>query len=230
MIEPFTLGLVAAFAILAAIVFASMRPVLIIRHPRSVLVAVGLVSLGSIAVIVQPYPLKLRIDLDPSSESLIPAEDPGKDIYRDAVLNFGSDDVYVIAMETDEIFSSHSLEVLRRVTDSIRRLPGVRDAESLVNVFSFGYDPEEDFIDIRPFIDDIPEDPETLAALRRQALEDPIFRKTLVSRDGRTTAVNVSFRAMSDGEFVALDLDGEIEKILKAQHRGRHARLWRLSS
>ena len=217
MIEPFTLGFGAALAILAAILLASMRPALIVRHPRSVLVAVALVSLGSIAVIVQPYPLALRIELDPSSEPLIPAEDPGKDVYRDAVLNFGSDDVYVIAMETDEIFDRHNLEALRRVTDSIRRLPGVRDAESLVNVFSFGNDPEEDFIDIRRFIDDIPEDPEALASLRRQALEDPIFRKTLVSRDGRTTAVNVSFRAMSDGEFVALDLDGRIEEILKAE-------------
>ena len=226
MIDATTLSVLVGLAIALAIALASFRPALIVDHPRTVLALAGLVSLGSIAVIVDVSPLadasapRLRIQLDPSSESLIPAEDPGKDIYRDAVLNFGSDDVYVIAMETEEIFSYESLQSLRRVTDAIRRLPGVRDAASLVNVFTFRYDPEEDFIDIRQFIDEIPEDPVALAELRREALGDPIFRKTMVSDDGRATAVNVTFQAMTDGEFVALDLDGRIEAILETESGG----------
>ncbi|UCE85660.1 MAG: MMPL family transporter, partial [Deltaproteobacteria bacterium] len=62
-----------------------------------------------------------------------------------------------------------------------------------------------------------------LAELRRRALADPVYRQTLVSADARAAALNVSFRKMTDHEFIAADLDGRIREILSEESRdARH--------
>ena len=131
---------------------------------------------------------------------------------------FGDDEVYVVAMETeDDVFRREHLERLRRLTDAIAQLPEVRRVQSLVDVVSFRWVPEEDWIDVGSFIEEIPEDPAALAALRREALAHPLFRRTLISADGRTAAVNVCFRKMTDREFIDSRLDARIAALLAAE-------------
>jgi predicted RND superfamily exporter protein len=208
----FVAGSAAVFGIAGAV--AWLRPALIVRHSAVVIGLVLLITAGAVAAFVQIDPLAFRIELDPSSEPLIPRGDPGHESYRTATLNFGTDDVYVIALETDDVFTRANLLTLQRITGRVRRLQGVRAAESLVDVLSFRYVPEEDYVRVGRFIDDVPEDEAALAALRKVALEDELYRKTIISPDGRTAAINVSFRPMTDGEFLARDLDGSILRIL----------------
>jgi hydrophobe/amphiphile efflux-3 (HAE3) family protein len=80
--------------------------------------------------------------------------------------------------------------------------------------------PADDWIEIRPLIDDIPTDPAELAALRERSLGDPLFRRTLVSDDGRAAALNVSFRKMTDRDFIVADIDGRIQRILDEETSG----------
>jgi predicted RND superfamily exporter protein len=110
---------------------------------------------------------------------------------------------------------------MRRVTDRIVHLTGVRRVTSLVDVTSFRYVPAEDWVEVRPFIEEIPTDPQALAELRRRALADPVYRRTLVSEDGRAAALNVSFRKMTDREFIASGLDRRIGEILSEESRGQ---------
>ena len=150
-------GLIAlAFAI------AVFRPGMVVDFPRATLAVLVAISIGVAVTLLQIDPPGLSIALDPSTEPLLPRRDPGQDVYQKAVLDFGTDDIYVIAMETDDVFSRESLEVLRRVTDRIRRLPGVRAAESLVEVMSFRYRADEDWVEIGRLIDDIPTEPAEL--------------------------------------------------------------------
>src|SRR5262245_8343524 len=168
---------------------------------------------------IQLQPLGLRIGVDASSEPLLPENDPGEPIYQKAILDFGDDDVFVIAMETGgDVFTFDHLTTLRRVSDEIEKLPGVRGAESLVDVYAYRWDPKSELVEMGRFIEDdeIPTDPAALADLRARALADPLYPKTIVSRDGRTAAINVTFNAMSDDEFVKLDLDGRVRQILES--------------
>jgi predicted RND superfamily exporter protein len=193
---------------------ATFRPATIVDRPRIVLTILATITLGAVGAVVRIDPPSLRIELDPSSEPLLPVKDPGQETYREAVLDFGSDDIYVIAMETADVFTRENLETLRRVTDRIRQLPGVRGVESLVDLVAFRYDSEGDYIDVGKFISDIPSDPAELEDLRARALADPIYPKVIVSKDGATAAINITFQSMTDGEFVTLDLDGRIRAIL----------------
>lgn len=209
-------GLLSAAIVVAGVAIAVLRARWIIAAPRRVLMILVGITLGATATIVRLDPLGLRIDLDPSSEPLIPESDPGREVYRRAALAFGSDDIYVVAMETDDVFTEEHLKLLQDISSAIRRLPGVRRAESLVDVYSFRYDRKNDWVEVADFIDDVPADPVSLGDLRRRALANRLYTKTIVSRDGHAASINVRFRSMSDREFVRQQLDEKIRAILVA--------------
>ncbi|HEX5067665.1 MAG TPA: MMPL family transporter [Myxococcota bacterium] len=217
-LDPLRFSVAASLAFLVAIAAVSLRPGFVVERPRFVLGLLAGVTLLALAALVRIDPPGLRVTIDPSTEPLLPWGDPAIEAYRRAVEDFGDDQVYVVAMETrDGVFTQEHLASLRRVRDRVSRLPGVRGAQSLVGATSFRYSADEDWIEVKPFIEEIPSDPVALAALRERALHDPVYLRTLISADGRTAALNVTFREMSDGEFIAADLDGQIAAILKSE-------------
>ncbi len=217
MIDPLSFTVFAGAAIASGLLLAGWRPEFVVRHPYLILGILAAISLGAAGALVRLDPLGFTIDIDPASEPLIHRNDPGKPIYAQAILDFGSDDVYVIALETDDIFTTETLELVDRLTNRLRKLQGVAIVESLTRALAVRYDSEREMIDVGRLIDRIPTQPEALADLRSRTLADPIYRKTLISADGRTTAINISFRPMSDADFIELDLDGKIEALLREE-------------
>ncbi len=222
MIDPVSFGLGAAFFLLAGIALATLLPRRIIDHPWLVLAVLLGVSGAAVAVLVNFETREFTIDVDPASEPLIQRNDPGIPVYEQAKKDFGNDDVYVVAMETDDVFERENLERLARLTNELRRLPGISEVESLTRVLSIRYDHERELVDVSKLMKRVPSDPEELADLRRRALADPIYVKTLVAPNGRTAAINITFQPMTDGEFVELDLDGRIEEILDEERGAGH--------
>jgi len=213
-VEPAAFALGAAVLLTAGLLGAALKPAVMLRWPRVVMAALLVVTLAAALVLVRPRPLGLRLSVDPSTESLLPIGDPGVDTYRRAVRDFGDDQVFVIAMHCDDVFRPEHLLALRRVSDAISRIDGVRSVTSLVRVTSFRYVPERDWVEVRPFIEEIPDDPDALESLRRRALASPAYRRNLVSEDARTAALNVSFKGMTELEFIEADVDGAIRAIL----------------
>ena len=215
------------FALVMSVIFAllltavSLRPTWVIDRARTVLALIFVVSVVSAVGLVDldSSDLGLRLELDPSTEPLLPVGDPSYDLYRRAVLEFGDDEVFVIVVECPEVFSRSCLSAMERVSDRIVHVAGVRSVRSLLDATSFRYVPEEDWVEVRPFIGEIPDDPEALARLRARALADPVYRRTLISEDGRAAALNVSFRKMSDAEFIAAHLDEQIASILEEESK-----------
>jgi predicted RND superfamily exporter protein len=208
---------VAAVAFAAAFAGVAWRPAWVVRFPRLILLAVTGVSLLAAAPLVSRDPLGLNLRIDPSTEPLLPAGDPAQEIYRSAVRDFGDDEVFVIAMQSEDVFRAETLATLRRATDRIARFPEVRKVQSLSDVVAFRYDAQSDWIEVSSFIDQIPTDPGELEALRQRALADPLYRKVLISEDGRTAAINVSFRKMTDQQFIDSRMDERIRAVLDAE-------------
>jgi predicted RND superfamily exporter protein len=216
---PAAFALAAGLLVGAGLAFAARHPRAVVKHAGAALAIVACVSAAALAALVRLDPPGLRLQIDPSTEPMLRARDPARDAYTAAVRDFGDDEIFVIAMETPDAFTAGSLGALRRVSDRIAALREVREVKSLVHVTSFRWVPSEEWIEVRPLIEDIPTDPGELAALRERALADPLYRKTLVSADGRTAALNVSFHEMTDRELIAADLDGRIQAILDDETR-----------
>lgn len=195
----------------------ALRPRWFVDRPRSTLAALAAVTLLACVPLFRLSPFGLTLQVDPSTEPLLPRGDPARAAYEEAVREFGDDEVFVVALESDDAFRREQLERLRRVTDAIARLPEVRSVQSLTDVIAFRWEPEGEWIDVGRFLDEIPEDPAELARLRERALADPLYRRTVVSDDGRTAAVNVTFRDMTDKEFLDSRLEERIQAILAAE-------------
>lgn len=187
-----------------------------LRHRVAIALTV-LASLAAAAALVDTGPFRLRIDLDPSSEPLLSNDDPGLAGYRQAVLDFGDDEIFVIAMETDDVFTPENLARIRRLGRAITALRGVRRVESLMNVTVIRNDPERDLLEVRPLVGEIPTDAAGLAALRAQALADPLLAKSMLSLDGRTAALNVRLHDLTNLEHIQADVDREIRALLAAE-------------
>jgi len=197
---------------------AALRPRWIVSRPRSVLGVLAGLSVLAFFSLVELSPLRVALSVDPSTEPLLPRGDPARAVYQDAVLHFGDDEVYVVAVECEEVFSVHCLSAMERVSDRLARLEGVRSVSSLLDATSFRWVAEEEWVEIRPFIDDVPTDPAVLAELRERGLHDPVYRQILVAPSARAAAINLRFRSMDDAEFLARDLDGQVLAILRSEH------------
>jgi predicted RND superfamily exporter protein len=212
-VDPWIFSLAALGLVGLGLAGATLRPAAVIDHPRLVLLALVLVTAAAGERLTVFSPLGFNIDIDPSSGPLLLRSDPSRALYRQAVLDFGTDDVYVIAVSTDDVFTSENLGRLRRLTEALRRLEGVRSVESLTRTLAIQQD--DGLIEIGHFIEDVPDDPEGLADLRRRSLADPLHVGSLISADGRIAAINVSFHPMTDGDFVHLDLDAKIQQLVE---------------
>jgi uncharacterized protein len=188
-----------------------------VRHARAALVAVVVLSLAAVAALIDVRTGEVRIRLDSSEEPMMRSGDPARDVYKQAIANFGDDDVYVIAMETGDVFAADHLHALRRLSDGIRHIEGVRATESLTNTTTYRWVEESGTIEVGPFLNEIPVEAAALAELRERALADRIYPRTLVAPDARTAAINVFFHTMPDGEFVARGIDQQIRALLEAE-------------
>jgi len=131
---------------------------------------------------------------------------------------FGSDQVVIIALQADDIFTSRHLNLISDLTQACEMLPGVDQVTSLTTVNAItGQD--QDFI-VERFLEEIPDDPLKLASLKEQALSNPLYVKNVISPEGSVAAVLVELEqgAVTAGDGrIRKEAIGAIQTILREQ-------------
>src|SRR5215475_1445796 len=97
---------------------------LIVRRPKSIIFFIFLLT-GFFAYHAQ------HIRLDSSVESLLPKGDPEKAYYDEVRSLFGSDEVGVIGIIADNVYTPSVLGKIKRLTEEIRQIPEVKNVISL---------------------------------------------------------------------------------------------------
>src|SRR5437763_6172726 len=97
------------------------------RHPL-------VVVLANVAVTGVLGAWAIRVRIENSLESLLPAGDPKVEYYNATRAIFGSDDVGVIGVRADDIFAPTTMVKIARVTDALGKVPGVESVLSITNV------------------------------------------------------------------------------------------------
>jgi predicted RND superfamily exporter protein/CRP-like cAMP-binding protein len=138
--------------------------------------------------------------IDSSVEHLLATDDPNKKYYEEVRALFGSDDMGVIGLVAENIYTPATLEKIRRITTEVEKIDGVQSVASLTNA----PDPIADVVDPPLLVPQIPTDPAALTALRRKVEENPIYLN-LVSRDGKGAAVLIFFKSLSEDEDKRVD-------------------------
>jgi predicted RND superfamily exporter protein len=159
------------------------------RHAWLTIAAVLLVAGALITQLPQ-------IEFDTSTESFLHEDDPVRVTYDAFREQFGRDDHILIAIEPPEVFDLVFLAKLRDLHEEIENdVPNLQEVRSLVNArHTRG---ERDELIVGDLLADWPGTPEELARIRKLALENPLYRNLLLSRDGRVTTITIETDAYS---------------------------------
>lgn len=128
-------------------------------------------------------------------------DDPDVAFYKTIKDTFGDDEFFVIAFSSPEMFTPPLLRMIATITKELEAIPEVEEVQSLANVdYIHG---AEEYFEVRPFLEHIPDDALGLDILRRQALSNPLYVGNLISTDGNTVAIVVSPKTHNaeDGSF-----------------------------
>ncbi len=157
------------------------------------------------------------LHIDASADRLLPEGDASREFYDHIRRMFGSDETLLVGLYGDDVFTTASLQRIDRLTRRLEKVEGVHHVLSLTNAVNVrGVD---DDLEIAPFVDGIPETADALAALRSELAGNPIYNGSLVSMEGRATALLVYFVDMTSREYMAAGIDATIVAIAE-QERG----------
>ena len=93
---------------------------LVVYRPKSVLLVLILLT-GFFAYHAR------HIRLDSSVESLLPEDDPENQYYQEVRKLFGGDDLGVIGLIADNIYTPEILQKIQRLTQEVEKVDGVQN-------------------------------------------------------------------------------------------------------
>src|SRR5881397_3241325 len=178
----------------------------LVRYPL-VFVAANLLVTAVLGVFA------LRIRIESSLESVLPAGDPEVEYYTRVRATFGSDDVGVVGVRADDIFAPATIGKIARVTDALGRISGVERVLSIANAV----DPAEDVFKPPRLLPNIPPSSVEVQELKQELRSTPLYGKNLVADDFKGAAINVFFRNLTDAEYLDLGIDDQIRRVLAAE-------------
>jgi len=156
-----------------------------------------------------------HIHLDSSVDSLLPKDDAEKRYYDEVRHLFGSDEIGVIGVVADNIYTPQVLQKIKRLTDAIRQISEVKSVFSLTNV--------QDIItsvakEPTLLVPDVNATHAALAELKNKLADQAIYLKNLVSADGRAAAINIFFANLGDDEFFRRGIDDKIAALVAKEN------------
>ncbi len=164
-------------------------------HPIVVIVVIGLFS------VFFAYEAK-DIRIDASAEGMMIEGDPDKAFYEKTIHTFGTDNITIVYIKDDNLFTTKKLEAIQEVFYKLEELSNIDRVESLFT--SKNFNGESGDLETLPVLDWIPETPEESAKARADAMRSPLLYRSLISEDGKAMAINVFVNPdKSDPEFNA---------------------------
>lgn len=178
---------------------------LVLDRPKSLLVLIFLLS-GFFAYHAQ------YMRLDSSVDSLLPQNDPEKQYYNEVRQIFGSEEIGVVGIVANDIYTARTLEKIQRLTAEIRKIPEVKNVFSLTNAQDIIKSVAQEQTLLIP---EIPTTAEAWEELPDKVANVPVYLKNLVSPDGRAAAINITFLdSISDDEFRRRGINERIQAIV----------------
>jgi hypothetical protein len=181
---------------------------LIIHRPKSILFLILLLT-GFFIYHAQ------HIRLDSSVDSLLPRDDPEKTYYDEVRRQFGSDEIGVIGVIADNVYTPQVLGKIKRLTEAISQIPEVKSVISLTNAPDVITSVARESAVLVPNVNATHA---VLQALKKKLAEQPIYLKNLVSADGRAAAINIFFENIGDDEFFRRGVDDHIQALVAKEN------------
>lgn len=137
-----------------------------------------------------------QLTIDMSDEGFLHPDDPILETYNDFRDQFGRDDMIVLAIESDNIFSQPFLRKLKKLHETLEaQVPHLDEITSMVNARNTRG--VADGIIVEDLLEKWPESEKNLTALKKRVLTNPLYQDRLISADGRVTTIIIQTAAYS---------------------------------
>ena len=128
------------------------------------------------------------LTIDTSNEGLLHPDDEILATYNQFRDQFGRDDLLVLAIRSDNVFTIPFLEKLKKLHDELEaEVPHVSDITSLVNARDTRG--EGDTLLVDDLLRHFPENEAELASLKERVMNNPVYRNQLINEDGAFTTI-----------------------------------------
>ena len=133
---------------------------------------------------------KIKIDTDP--ENMLREDEPIRVFHKAVKNDFGIEELIVLGIVRDDgIFRQDSLEKIKRITDEILKIKGVIADDVVSLTVTNNVVAKEGTLSVRPPMLEAPKTHEDTDRLKREVLDNPLFKDRLVSSDGRGAAIYI---------------------------------------
>ncbi|HXL03049.1 MAG TPA: MMPL family transporter [Candidatus Atribacteria bacterium] len=165
----------------------------IVKNAWLILIAVLIVTIFFAFQVVN---VKFKDDVT----EYLPEDDPEISFYNSLSDKFASfqKKSMIVALEFDDLFIPHNLELLQEIVESIEKLSSVKGVSALTNMpkvvaTDFG-------IEVKEVVETLPQTPEEAKNLRNDLEKDKLIWGKMVTEDGKGTIIAVSFYETVDEE------------------------------
>jgi len=176
-----------------------------LKYPRTVILLTIIITI----FLSLQFP-KIKIDTDP--ENMLAKDEPIRVFHNQVKKEFGINEMIVLGiLREDGIFHRDTLKKIKEITDSIKHIKGViaDDILSLSvtnNVIASG-----GTLRVRPPLYKVPDTNVEVESLKKEILDNPLFKDRLVSSDGKGAAIYIPI----ESKDIAHEVAQEIRKILE---------------
>ena len=146
-----------------------------------------------------------KLGIDATTEAFLHKNDPSLLSYNKFKHQFGNDDLILIAIESDHIFTLDFLNTLNKLHNELEAgVPYIDDITSLINARNtFGKD---DSLYVNDLCDPFPETQADVNDIRKRAMSNPMYKDLVISEDGRVTSIMIQLVAspeLDEAELMA---------------------------
>jgi len=158
---------------------------------------------------------KVRINSD--MLSYLKPDDPVVQLFNRIGDDYGGNTMAMVAVESDDIFSTQTLTIIKNLTEKYSQIQGISSVMSLTHILDIKK--TEAGLEIRKLIDkyDIPQSPEALLRLKEYTLGKDMYAGKFISRDGKITLLVCRLQPDAAKEAVAVQIR-QVTEAMKGEH------------
>lgn len=145
------------------------------------------------------------LQVNVSTDSLIPEDSPLRAEYEQVVKEFGSDQLALVYVQDDNLFSVEKLEMLKKLSKELKNLDEVQRVDSLFTVNDIRS--VNGWVDTSPLLRKIPTSEEELAAKKQQAIDNPLMRRAIISSNGNATLITLYLKTQEEAGAAGEKMD-----------------------
>lgn len=151
---------------------------------------------------------KIKIDTDP--ENMLRADEPVRAFHKEVKKTFNIEEFIVLGIaRNDGIFHQDSLKRIKKITDEILNIKGVIADDVLSLTVTNNVVAKEGALNLRPPMLKVPETQDEIEKLKKEVIDNPLFKDRLVSSDAKGAAIYIPI----ESKDIAHEIGEKIKEI-----------------